>query len=68
MVRVHRHIRILEKDFQPQAPLTRIAERLRERVARQQTLTLKLSVDPGEERLHPWLAVGESMLTFMLTA
>ena len=68
MVRVHRNIRVLEKDFQPQATLTRIAERLREGVARQQALTLKLSIDPGEERLHPWFAVSQSMLPFALTA
>src|SRR6266704_1283007 len=59
VVRIDRHVGIVEEDLQPQASLSYIVECLGEGAARQEALALELLLDPREEGLHPRLAVGE---------
>src|SRR6266853_1100007 len=68
VVRVDRHVGIVEENLQPQASLSHIAECLGEGAARQETLALQLLLDPREEGLHSWLAMGEPMAPLGLAA
>lgn len=42
VVRVDRHVRIAQEDLKPEPPFSHVLQRLRERIARQQSLSLAL--------------------------
>jgi hypothetical protein len=67
MVGIDRDVGVGQEHFQPQSPLVRILEGLRERLSRCETLSLKLSLDPVKERLDVWLAMSQSMQALVLT-
>ena len=68
MVRIYRHVGVVEEDLQPCTTLAHVGQRLGQRVARQQPLLLELSVDPVEEALDSRLAVREPMPPLGLAA
>lgn len=59
VVRIDRNIRVLQEDLQTQATLAHVIERLRERIARRELLTLELLMDPLEECIDFGFCVGE---------
>jgi hypothetical protein len=64
MVRVHGHLRVSQKYFQPRAALSHIVERLGKRCRGAQPLLLEAPIHPGKKRLHVRLAVCESVELF----
>ena len=61
MIRIDRDIRIAQEHLQSRPPLPGIFERLRERLAGEQSLPFELSPDPLEEGIDSRLAVGQPM-------
>ena len=61
VIRVNRHIRIAEEDFEADTPLAHIIQRLDKRVRGREALALQLSIDPFEEQLDQRFAVRQAM-------
>jgi hypothetical protein len=68
MIRIDRYVRVGEKDFQSEAAVAGIGQRLGQRVAGQQTLGGEAFVDPGEEALDDRLGMGQSVIFLLLAA
>ena len=66
MVGVDRHIRIGEKNLEPNASFARVVQGFDKRVRRRKILTLKLPIDPLEEQLHERFNMGQSVELFRL--
>jgi len=68
MVRIDRHLRIIEKDLKPLPPFAHVVQRFRERTARQKSLCFEELVHPCEELIDDGFGVSLSFLSLPVTS
>jgi hypothetical protein len=64
VISVDGHIRVVQVHLESVAPLARIRQCRGQRAARQESLALKLLVDPAEETIDQRLGLGQAHRTF----
>jgi len=61
-MRIDRHIGVVQEDIESAPPVTGIGQHLRQWIARQQSLSPELRVDPGEELNDDRLGVRQPII------